>query len=63
MKWFGCPVRTTWFACEEPERPPDPYVVWHYHSCRGCLVKIEAQERRFPDDSHVRLLADLLRAA
>lgn len=52
-----------WLACEHPERPPDPFVEWHLGGpeCRGCLLKIEAQERRFPDDSHVKFVADLLR--
>lgn len=25
-----------WFACSEPERPPDPFVMWHYRDCKGC---------------------------
>lgn len=23
-------VTLHWYACSEPERPTDPYVVWHY---------------------------------
>lgn len=23
-------MSAAWFACEEPERPTDPWVLWHY---------------------------------
>lgn len=54
----------TWMACEQPERPPDPLVVWHYicdgDVCRGCSLKAGVQLRRFPDDPHVRWLAGMV---
>lgn len=38
-----------WFACSEPERPTDPYVIWHYATdeghCAPCLLKHEAVMR------------------
>jgi hypothetical protein len=27
-----------WWACEEPERPPDPYIMWK-DDCPACLLK------------------------
>jgi hypothetical protein len=51
-----------WFACEQPERPPDAKVVWHYCCCAPCRVKAEAQARRFPDDPHVAWLVDVAMA-
>jgi hypothetical protein len=30
-----------WWACAEPERPPDPYIMWK-QGCRACLVKAES---------------------
>lgn len=59
------PERAGWIACEVPEKEPDPHVRWHLggpEPCRGCIIKIEAQERRFPDDQHVKFVADLLRS-
>lgn len=29
-----------WWACAEPERPPDPYILWK-QGCRACLLKAE----------------------
>lgn len=52
-----------WVACEEPERPPDAFVRWHYNACRGCLIKAQAQQQRFPDDIHVRHLVEMLESA
>lgn len=47
-----------WFACEQPERPPDAYVMWHYgEEC--CHLKAEVQGRRFPDDPNVARLVSL----
>jgi hypothetical protein len=31
-----------WYACDEPERPTDPYVLWHYDDCEACLIKARA---------------------
>ncbi len=28
-----------WFACEQAERPPDPFVMWHYDGCKACSWK------------------------
>lgn len=28
-----------WYACEQAERPPDPFVVWHYRGCKPCSWK------------------------
>jgi hypothetical protein len=42
-----------WFACDEPERPTDPWVQWHYGLCTGCRVKSEALALQHPDDEHV----------
>lgn len=25
-----------WWACVHPERPPDAFVMWHYHDCKIC---------------------------
>lgn len=33
----GCSPRL-WWACSEPERPPDPFVLWDY-DCSACRVK------------------------
>lgn len=55
-------ITPLWFACEHPERPPDPYVLWHYAPTkdiwyRGGKVAAEALSRRYADDSHVTWLA------
>lgn len=42
-----------WYACTEPERPPDAAICWHYHNCHGCKVKADAPPRQYPDDPHV----------
>ncbi len=42
-----------WVACQQPERPPDAFVVWHYEGCDRCRFKAEIQVRLFPDDPHV----------
>ena len=51
-------VSGEWYACEEAERPTDPYVRWHYEDCLGCFVKAHALSFMFPDDSHVAWLND-----
>ena len=28
-----------WYACEQAERPPDPFVLWHYDDCKPCSWK------------------------
>lgn len=50
----------TWWACEEPERPTDPYVRWHYRDCLGCRVKGQALAMQHPDDPHVAWLNGIL---
>lgn len=45
-----------WWACEHVERPPDPYVVWHYANCQPCRIKAQALAATFPDDEHVAWL-------
>jgi hypothetical protein len=53
----------SWFACEEPERPTDPYVLWHYavgDDCAGCRLKAKLLLIQRPDDTHVQWLADRL---
>ncbi len=49
-----------WYACEQPERPTDPYVIWHYRepekTCRGCQFKAMLVLRQYPDDPHVDVL-------
>ena len=50
-----------WYACEQPERPPDPYVLWHYDDprtgpCAGCAFKAHVQSMRFPESTHVEWL-------
>ncbi len=47
---------STWYACKHPERPMDPFVVWHYHGCRSCRVAASALRMRNPDDQHVQWL-------
>ena len=45
-----------WFACTEPERPTDAYVVWHYEGCIGCDIKTDMLVALHPDDPHVAWL-------
>jgi hypothetical protein len=59
-----------WAACDEPERPPDAWVVWHYAAamptgepCRGCAFKAQIQLRRFPDDPKVGWLVGMIGGA
>lgn len=49
-----------WVRCEFPERPTDPYVLWHYEDCLGCRVAAEALARQFPDDTHVAWLNQMM---
>jgi len=49
-----------WFACEEPERPTDVWVRWHYVDCAACRIKADALQRLHPDDSNVAWLVDIL---
>lgn len=42
-----------WFACEEPERPTDAWVMWHYHECVACQMKAEMMAVLYPDDTHI----------
>lgn len=56
-------MSAAWFACEEPERPTDPYVVWHYGFnlgswCLACHVKADALARQHPDDGSVAWLVE-----
>jgi hypothetical protein len=58
-------MNAPWFACEEPERPTDAAVLWHYaygDDCRGCRLKAEMVLRQWPDDTHVQWLAARLGA-
>lgn len=48
----------TWYACEEPERPTDAHVRWHYDGCRPCAVKADALRSQYPEDEHVVVLAE-----
>ena len=45
-----------WYACEQPERPTDPLVVWHYTDCQACRLKVELLDRLYPDDPHIKWL-------
>jgi hypothetical protein len=45
-----------WFACDEPERPTDAHVLWHYRDCMGCLLKAQMLAHLYPDDPHVAWL-------
>jgi hypothetical protein len=56
MEIWGRDVGTCWHACDHPERPPDPYVMWHCDPCRGCRVAAAALLMRYPDDPHVQWL-------
>ena len=29
-----------WRACDEPERPTDPYVTWCVGECQACAIKL-----------------------
>ena len=53
---------TAWYACEQPERPTDPAVRWHYRNCRPCRVKAQAVALQHPDDPHVAWLNGVLGA-
>lgn len=52
-----------WWACEQLERPPDPYVMWHYVDCPTCRFKADIQAQRFPDDGHVKWLIGMMIAS
>lgn len=32
-----------WFACDQIERQPDSYVLWHTHACDVCSFKAGVQ--------------------
>lgn len=51
-----CPGSGLWFACEQPERPTDPFVMFHYDGCRACRLVVDMLVRMHPDDSHVAWL-------
>jgi hypothetical protein len=53
-------VSPLWFACEEAERPPDPYVMWHYRDCAGCALKASVIEHMHPNDPSVEKLKRLM---
>lgn len=55
--------RVLWFACEHPEKEPDPFVTWHYSGCAACRFKAEVQAQRFPDDTHVAWLVGFIEPA
>lgn len=49
-----------WYACEQPERPTDAFVVWHYGICRGCEFKADVLAHLHPDDPHVAWLVRMV---
>jgi hypothetical protein len=51
-------MNDVWLACSEPERPTDPWVIWHYEGCRACRIKAALLARLHPDDPHVAWLND-----
>jgi hypothetical protein len=51
-----------WFACEQPERPTNAAVMWHYEDCLGCDIKADMLSRLYPDDPHVAWLRDTVRS-
>ena len=61
---LGRDMMTGWYACEHPEKPTDPMVLWHYDRgakpCRGCQIAADALLRRNPDNSHVQWLVGRL---
>lgn len=58
---WGRDVREGWYACEFPERPTDPLVMWHYETpCRACQIAVLALLSRHPEDSHVLWIAGKL---
>lgn len=46
-----------WFACAEPERPTDAFVMWHYRGCRACSIKVDVLSAMYPADTHVAWLS------
>jgi hypothetical protein len=46
-----------WYACSQPEREPDPNVVWHYEDCPTCRFKMGVQVARNPGDEVVGRVA------
>lgn len=44
---------SAWYPCENPERPNDAAMRWHYRDCRSCHVAAIATQRRHPDDHSV----------
>lgn len=47
-----------WFACDDPERPPDEWTYWHVAAdCVPCAKKMTVELGRSPDDEFVRLAA------
>ena len=62
LHMWGKDLRTGWFPCENPERPTDANVLWHYdgRDCLGCRVTAKALKLRDPDDPHVDWLADMM---
>lgn len=49
-----------WFACSAPEKPTDPYVIWHYNGCNACRLKAQAVARMHPDIPRLQIMAGLL---
>lgn len=50
----------SWYACTEPERPTDAFVMWHYHDCMACRIKASALAWQYPDDPHVQWLDKIM---
>ncbi len=58
------PDSSLWYACSEPERPTDAFVLWHYAGggvdCTGCRVKADLLLRQYPEDTHVQWVVSMI---
>lgn len=48
--WHMTTTPGPWYACSEPERPTDPYVVWHYDDCPACRIKAQVVLNKMQQD-------------
>lgn len=52
---------SSWYACHEPNRPNDAFIVWHYVDCEGCRSRAAFMGIVWPDDPNVAWLNRTMR--